>query len=94
MVRLTFKKVIQKDFFVLPSWVKTGFDFVFSAIDIKGLIKRVIGEQSFHLQGTRPAHVFLHGVKTVPSQFLPATKKIQQQTNNPPTYIIHFIRLV
>ena len=39
------KKVIQKDFFALLSWVKKRFDFGFSAIDIKGLIKRVIDEQ-------------------------------------------------
>ena len=44
---------------MLLSWGKTGFDFGFRAINIKGLMKRVIDEQSFHLQGARIAHVFV-----------------------------------
>ena len=40
--------------------VKTGFEFGNSAIDIKGLIKRKIGERYFHLRVARPTHVFNH----------------------------------
>ena len=45
----TLKRVIRSEFVVLLPWVKTGFEFGNSAIDIK---------RSFHLQGPRPAHVF------------------------------------
>ena len=65
---------------MLLPWVKTGFEFGNSAIDIK---------RSFHLQGPRPAHVFTAEYKLYQADFFPAIKIIQQQENNPP--IVHFI---
>ena len=47
---------------MLLPWVKTGFEFGNSAIDIK---------RSFHLQGPRPVHVFTAEYKLYQADFFP-----------------------
>ena len=85
----TFKKVIHSDFFVLLSWVRTGFDFWFSAINI---LKRPNQNRNFICKA-RGLHMFstteykLYQAEI--SWYLPVKKKIQQRTNNSTFW--HFI---
>ena len=62
---------------VLP-WLKTGFEFRNSGIDIKVLTKRAIDERSFHLRGARLAHVFHRDYKVYQADFFGCWFEIYQ----------------
>ena len=70
---------IQSNFFVLLSWVRTGFDFWFSAIDI---LKRPNQSCNF-IWKARGLHMFSTAeYKLYQADICLLKKKIQQRTNN------------